>query len=421
MGCSGEGGEGWGLANIYLTLHVLDNRNFNKIVVFDNYYIKTTTMNIGYDAKRAVYNKTGLGNYSRLLIDMLAKFHPRHRYMLYTPSLPGDVSVMGSLLARGNVHVKQPHSAPLSKSLWRSGSGIVHDASRHHCHVFHGLSGELPRSIGKSKMKAVVTIHDLIFKVHPQYYKFIDRLIYDFKARYACHHAHCIVATSECTKRDIVKFYGIDPSKIEVVYQGCNPRFYEPVTAIDEERVRVRYELPSRYILSVGTIEERKNLMLAVEALQAVDDKHVRLVIVGHRTPYYKKLKAWAKEHGLGHRLYRVSHVSNEDLPALYHMAQLSVYASRYEGFGIPIVESLATGTPVVAATGSCLEEAGGDGAIYVNPDSPEEMARALNSILNSDELRGELVAKGQKHIAQFTGKQFADSMMAIYCSILDK
>lgn len=376
-------------------------------------------MIIGYDAKRAVFNKTGLGNYSRLLIDVLAQHYPRHQYMLFTPSLPDDTSFVTPLLVHANVHLKEPHSAPLFKWKWRSGNGILKDAYRHHCRIFHGLSGELPCPIKRSGMKSVVTIHDLIFKVHPEYYKFFDRLIYDNKARRACQDADHIIATSECTKRDIMRFYGIDGSKISVVYQGCSKRFYDEVTPANMERVKLKYELPDRFILSVGTIEKRKNLMLAVKALEEIGDKEVCLVVVGRRTPYYQKVKEWAKAHGVKHRIYHISHVRGEDLPVLYHMAQFSVYASRYEGFGIPVVESIAGGTPVIAAEGSCLEEAGGEGALYVNPDSVQEMIVAMNTLLNDKEKRHDMIVKGKAHIGKFSGRQFADDTMAIYQKLL--
>ncbi len=377
-------------------------------------------MIIGFDAKRAVFNKTGLGNYSRLLIDVLAEYHPRHQYMLYTPSLPDDNAFLTGLLTRGNVHLKLPHRSPVFKWKWRSGNGILKAAHRHHCHIFHGLSGELPRPIKKTEMKSVVTIHDLIFKVHPEYYNFFDRIIYDHKARRACQDADRIIATSECTKRDIMKYYGIDDGKINVVYQGCQERFYNEITAADVERVRIKYELPRRFILSVGTIEERKNLQLAVEAMKEIEDKHIYLVVVGHRTPYYRKLKEWAKAHGVMRHIYRISHVRDEDLPVLYHLAQFSVYASRYEGFGIPVVESIASGTPVIAAKGSCLEEAGGEGAIYVDPDSKEEMVAAMNTLLGDEAKRREMVIKGKRHIEQFSGRHFADATIDIYHQLLE-
>ena len=180
--------------------------------------------------------------------------------------------------------------------------------------------------IHRTGIRSVVTIHDLIFLRYPQYYHRLDRIIYNRKFNYACRKADRIVAVSECTKRDIVKFYGISPEKIDVVYQGCDPVFARPVSKKEKDRVRAAYGLPERFILSVGTIEERKNLLLAVKAVEKLDDVH--LVAIGKSTDYAKKVQDYVEAHGLENRVHIIHNLKFGDLPILYHLASLFVYLS---------------------------------------------------------------------------------------------
>ncbi len=375
-------------------------------------------MTIGFDGKRAVFNNTGLGNYSRLVIDVLSEFYPHEHYILYSPKVK-DNPELTSLLCRPDVHLKLPLKANLGGSYWRSVSGMMNDAHRHHVKLFHGLSGELPLDIAKSGIPSVLTVHDLIFRRFPQYYKLIDRIIYNFKFSRACRNATRIIAISECTKREIMHHYGVPAHKIDVVYQGCNEIFRQPVSDTEIDDVKTKYRLPSKFILSVGTVEERKNAMLAVKALEHIDDQDIRLVLVGHHTKYYKEIMRYAAKHGLGKRIF-TSRVRNEHLPAVYHMAKAFVYPSRFEGFGIPVLEALCCGTPVIAATGSCLEEAGGPASIYVNPDSVEEMTDAINRVLSDNNLRNHMIEQGLAYSERFSRRNMADALMAVYHKTLE-
>ena len=252
-------------------------------------------MIIGFDAKRANANFTGLGNYSRFMVDTMATYGNEHKYRMYIPKRCKNASY-DSLLKHKNVASILPRTFLMKscKALWRTffiKRGLLQDGVQ----LYHGLSNELPMGLHRTGIRSVVTIHDLIFLRYPQYYHWLDRKIYNYKFRYACRKANRIVAVSECTKRDIVKFYGISPDKIDVVYQGCDPVFAKPVAAGEKERVRQAYGLPDHFILSVGTIEERKNLLLAVKAIERLGDVH--LVAVGKCTPYAEKVKAYVEAH----------------------------------------------------------------------------------------------------------------------------
>ena len=187
----------------------------------------------------------------------------------------------------------------------------------------------------------------------------VDRLIYNYKCRYACKHADHIIAVSECTKRDIIHYYGIPADKISVIYQGCSSLYACRIGKDKRKEVMRSYRLPERYILSVGTIEERKNALAIVKALEYLPDE-LHFVLVGRPTAYIHQLKEFMTKAGLQDRVHFLHGIPSDDLPAIYQSAETFVYPSVYEGFGIPILEALHSGIPVVAATGSCLEEAGG-------------------------------------------------------------
>lgn len=374
---------------------------------------------IGFDGKRAVFNNTGLGNYSRLAIKVIAERMPGSSLRLYTPR-EGFNPRLDPLMAMNNIVMAAPFTGMWRKlsGLWRIYHGITDQLIHDRIDLYHGLSNELPIDIRRSGIPSVVTIHDLIFRRLPHTYRMPDRMIYDYKFSRACRNADRIIAISECTKRDIVELYGIDDSRIDVVYQGCDAQFLAPVSATMRDMVRKAYGLPERYIVSVGSIEERKNQLMAVRALPMLP-KDISLVLVGgHRTEYYDKLMCEMTRLGVTHRVKIISGIPFDRLPALYAMASVSSYTSRYEGFGIPVIEALAAGTPVIAATGSCLEEAGGDGALYVGPDAITDYADAVCHLLRSADERRRLVEAGRAHIRKFSDDNFADGILGTYARV---
>ncbi len=370
-------------------------------------------MIIGFDAKRAFSNQTGLGNYSRYVIDNLSAYFPDHQYRLYAPKEKNS-PVISALRQRENIACAFPRGGyRYFSSLWRT-KGMTADLQRDGVQLYHGLSNELPVGLQKKGIRSVVTIHDLIFLRYPQFYKAPDRAIYTRKFRHACQEADHIVAVSKCTKNDIVSFFGTDPRKISVIYQGCNMLFGNKLSFDEKQQVCKKYQLPETFMLNVGTIEPRKNLFLAVKSLHHLDDS-VHLVAVGRETSYALEIKKYVAAHGLEQRVHLLSGVPLSDLPALYQSAAVFVYPSLYEGFGIPIIEALHSETPVVAATGSCLSEAGGPHSIYVDPQNDKEMADAVNRILNDMKLQAEMIAGGKKYVARFDDQLLAGQMMELY------
>ena len=373
----------------------------------------TNILNIGIDAKRIVRNGTGLGSYGRTLVNDLAQYPLRLN--LYAPDKGRD-DLRTQVEGHDNVSFLFPHSSfhfPLSKSFWRS-RGIVADLKRDGIQLYHGLSGELPIGIRRSGIKSVVTIHDLIFLRHPEFYNPIDVQIYKWKFHQTIKEADHIIAISECSKRDILEYGGklVSEDNITLIYQSCAQRFNvspdSKYSALDSQR----------YVLSVGSIEPRKNTMLALKALHHLPDD-ISLVLVGRHTAYTDKLTQYARTNGLEHRLRILHGVPDADLPALYAGAEAFVYPSVYEGFGIPIIEAIRCGLPVVACTGSCLEEAGGPDSLYVEPDDAEGMADAIRRCLKDADGRQERIQRSQDYIKRFDGKDVAGQVFQLYQQLL--
>ncbi|WP_288149881.1 glycosyltransferase family 4 protein [Phocaeicola sartorii] len=375
-------------------------------------------MRIGFDGKRAVQNFTGLGNYSRYVIDILYRFSPENEYVLYAPRRRSS-RVFDELLHHcPRLKTIYPEGMwKHFKSLWRTW-GIASRLDKEGIDLFHGLSNELPLTIRKARhIRSVVTIHDLIFLRYPEYYHWIDRKIYAYKFRKACEYADRVIAISECTKRDIISYFHIPEEKIKVVYQGCDVSFTLPATDEKKREVRVKYSLPEHYILNVGSIEERKNVLLAVKALLRLPEE-MHLVILGRRTAYTDRIDTFIHAHHLEERVKILHGIPFADLPAIYQQAGVFVYPSRFEGFGIPIIEALHSGVPVVAATGSCLEEAGGPASIYVHPDDVEGMADALKQASGNQAVRARMIEEGKNYVRRFSEEEQARQLMRIYSGL---
>jgi glycosyltransferase involved in cell wall biosynthesis len=373
-------------------------------------------MNIGFEAKRFFTNNTGLGNYSRFVVRALSNYFPDSDYYLYTPRVKFQTDAV-PILERRNVHVIKPgekYTLFHATSLWRS-FGISRDASIGRLQVFHGLSHELPVNLPE-KIKKITTIHDLIFYRYPEFYKPIDIAIYKRKLKYACRTADKIIAISHQTKLDLLEFLNIDPKKIEIIYQGAHPNFKSKLSREQIDSVTRKYNLPKEYILNVGTIEKRKNVLVLVKALaQMPKESRIPLVILGRSTAYLKQVMEVAQQLNVSGHLLFPADVPFVDFPAIYQGARLFVYPSLFEGFGIPLIEAIESKVPVITSVGSCFREAAGAASVYVDPHDSEGLAYQIERVLSDSALRNVMVSESCDYIRQFEPEVIAKNIYNVY------
>lgn len=364
-------------------------------------------MHIGFDAKRFFLNTTGLGNYSRDVVKDLSSAYPEDHYHLFTTEQKQN-SRTKFAYKQSNIEMHTPKGliGKLAKSYWRSFL-MENDLLKHKIDVYHGLSNEIPKRKEWDKLKYVVTIHDLIFLHYPNYYKPIDRRIYNKKFRYAANNSDIVVAISEQTKQDLAAFYYIKPEKIHVIYQSCHNVFKsiypkEKVAAFKQKR-----HLPESYILYIGTIEERKNLEVIIKALPEVG---LPLVVLGKKTNYYQKtILPLIKDLGQSKKVIFLENLPLSSIPLLYQGATVFVYPSKHEGFGIPVLEALYSKIPVITSNSSSLKEVGRH-SLLIDPEDNDQLVHTINNKLSTYDIE-----TAYRYAQTFSSEQQAKQLHDIY------
>lgn len=338
-----------------------------------------STITIAFDGKRYFHNRRGLGNYSRDVIRLLKTYAPT--WSLHIEDRPALRRMFG----------RYPT-----------------------CDIYHGLSGEFP--MHRTTCKRVVTIHDCIYRRYPHLYSATYRWLFDKKVAYACKHADLIICISEQTRADVMNYYHPQESKLRVVYQGCNAIFRQPVDDSAVVAAQAKYSLPEQYLLIVGAIEPRKNLENLIRAAAELQ-MPLPIVAVGGHSDYADRMAALAES--LGVSLLLRHGVEFADFPAIYRGATLMVYPSFFEGFGIPILEAMCVGTPVLTSRGSCFAETGGEAAAYADPANPKDIAAHIDEILRSEPLREEMRQKGFEQAERFSDENVARNLIRVYNELM--
>lgn len=368
---------------------------------------------IAFDAKRAYLNYRGLGNYCRTLFTQLARFYSENRYLLCTPQ---DKNRYPWLNQKPFERILPSGLWRLSPSIWRR-YGIPSALQYRHVDIYHGLSQELPEGIERLGCKTVVTMHDAIFMRYPELYSATYRRSFIRRNESACRRADLIIAISEQTKRDYMDFFGVEENRIRVVYQGCNDLFWLPVSLEQIQAAKTRYHLPDSYVLCVGALEERKNQLRLIQGM-ASSQIDIPLVLVGRgNASHIRFLQDTAKRYNVS--LQIVSDALTEHMPAIYRGAAVFAYPSLFEGFGIPILEAARSQVPVVTSTGTCFEEIADQGALYIDPTSPDAIGQAILATLQDTELTRQRVSLALTNTEKFRADQIAQSLMNTYQSIL--
>ena len=367
-------------------------------------------LKIGFDAKRAFYNKRGLGNYSRDTIRILSENKPDNEYLLFTPKIENAIKFPLTsnckIIKPLGLYAKVP-------SLWRT-FGQCKEIGQEKPDIYHGLSHELPYGIEKCNVGKIVTMHDVIFLKHPELFPLFDRYSFWKKYTRSCRIADKIIAISKQTKCDLIEYMGIDEKKIEVVYQGCNPIFRQRVPEEARKNILAKYNLLSSYMLIVCAIEKRKNHEIILKAMH-IGEINIPLVITGRPSAYKNELLQLISKYRLQEKVIFLHDVETAELPAIYQSATLFVYPSLFEGFGIPILEALTSGVPVIASKGSCFEETGGKAARYVANDDAGELADAIREITDSKTIAQQMITEGFLHAELFSDENIANSLMRVY------
>jgi glycosyltransferase involved in cell wall biosynthesis len=375
----------------------------------------TLTISVGFDAKRAFYNASGLGNYSRNLLITLSHYHPENSYLLFTPKSKNRFIIENE----SQFKIIEPDLTVFRwfNPLWRS-LFINNDIRRHRVNVFHGLSQELPIWIESTGVKTIVTIHDLIFIRYPEFYNWIDVKIYYYKLIHSCRVSDRIVAVSNQTKNDLVRFLDVSPEKITVIHQGCNACFWKDYSNEFHQEVRTKHNLPEKYLLYVGTIEERKNLLTIIIAIHKMKID-IPLVVIGRKAEvYYRNVLNYISTNKI-HNVLFPENVLSSELAVIYQDAECFIYPSFFEGFGIPLLEAIVSKIPVITSKSGCFTEAAGPGAIYIDPHNPEQIGEAILSVVGNKELRDKMIAIGTEYSNNFRDETIADAYTKLYRSLV--
>jgi Glycosyltransferase len=305
---------------------------------------------------------------------------------------------------------------------WRSFS-IVDQLRQDEIEIYHGLSHEIPINLHKTSIKSVVTMHDLIFKANTNAHSFIDRTLYDLKYRHSCKHADRIIAISENTKNDIVRFYGISPEKIDVIYQPCNSIFYTQRNEEDNIKVLKKFGIDFDYFMFVGSAEPNKNLKIVVNAYSILPpDFRIPILIIGRGNSSYKKevMEQISRFRLEKYFIWITDLNDNQDLQSLYQKSKGLIFPSFYEGFGLPIIEALLCKTPVIASNTSSLPEAGGPSSLYVNPTNHQELSFFIERLLSDSHLASTMKDEGYQYaLDNFSHESYAKRIFSTYTKAL--
>ncbi len=377
-------------------------------------------MRITVDISPWLHRHAGLGRYAAELVKALLNAAPDNELVgLYNS--PRPLAVDPSL---GPIETAR---VPLGAKPWRMSillayyAHLTMDRYLPRTELFHGTDHLLPPL---HRAHTVFTLHDLIFRFFPEYHLPLNRWYLSLMLPQFLQRADAVIAVSEQTARDAARELGIPRDKLTVIYEGVSDAF-RPVTDAGElERVRRAYQLPARFILFLSTVEPRKNLVTLLDAYAALLARNTDLpplVVAGRKGWLYGETLRRIRELGLSERLVMTDWVREEDVPALLNLALVFVYPSLYEGFGLPPLEAMACGTPVIASNASSLPEVVGDAGILVEPRDPAALARAVESVLGSDTLRQEMRAKGLKQARRFSWERAARETLAVYARVAQR
>ena len=374
-------------------------------------------MIIGIDASRAFSSqRTGTENYSYQLIKSIAKLDSRHSYLLYTrkvreeevkkafnwSSIPQNITIRNITFSR----------------LWTQ-LGLASEVLFNPPDILFVPAHTLP-VLRSPKIKTVVTIHDLGYEFLPDYHQFPHKLYLNKSTEYAVDQATRLIAVSKATKQDLIKKLNCPEEKIEVIYEGYDKeKFKNQDSKIKIDKVLNKYNLYNPFILFVGTLQPRKNIVRLIEAFSLIATsikKPVDLVIAGNKGWMYEEILAAPKKYKIENQVKFLGYTIEEDLSDLYSSTLCFCLPSLFEGFGLPVLEAMACGSPVLISRTSSLPEVAGDAGIYVDPLNIQEIAQNLKAIISSKNLRLLKRKQSLEQAKKFSWEKCARETISILC-----
>jgi len=369
---------------------------------------------IGIDASRTtVAQRTGTEAYSLHLISSLLELDTPHRFRLYFNQAP-----LPGLVAAADGARSEPRAITFPR-LWTH-ARLSTEMLVHPPNVLFVPSHVLPIVHPK---RSVVTVHDLGHRFYPEAHTPGQRRYLEWSTRYHVSSSAHLVADSEATKQDLVRIYGADEARITVVHLGVDSTLGPVSDPAERARVRAKYGLAARYVLYVGTLQPRKNLVRLIEAFAEVCGTggvaaDLQLVLAGKKGWLYQGILERGRELGVGSRVVFPGYVPKADLAALYSGASLFVMPSLYEGFCMPVLEAMACGTAVACSAASSLPEVVGEAALLFDPHDVQEIALTIGRILREEELRRALTVRGIKRVTAFTWTRSARQVLDVLCAL---
>jgi glycosyltransferase involved in cell wall biosynthesis len=364
-------------------------------------------MLIGYDGSKLGWeHKTGTENYATILLQHLLQIDKRNQYRVYL-SQPND----SQYLKAANVETK----LLTYPRLWTQ-FGLAKEVWLHQPDVLFIPAHTMP-IIHRPSLRCVVTIHDLGYEYLPQYHQFPHKLYLNRTTEFAARHATRLIAVSHFTKHDLVQKLGTQSERISVVYEGVDIEANQRPPDSTIENTKQKYGIEKPYIVFVGTIQPRKNIVRLIEAFASLGDKfsHYQLILAGGKGWLSDEIYASPARLHIQDRVKFLGYIDEADKPALYAGADASALVSLFEGFGLPALESMACGTPVLAARSSSLPEVVGEAALLVNPEDVGDIAQGLEALLTDNHLRRTLIDRGREHVKRFSWQTAAEQTLNVF------
>mgnify|MGYP001563600911 FL=1 len=363
-------------------------------------------MNVGIDASRIALTeeRTGTENYTLNLIESIKKLDKVNKYTLYFNKLPQYFEI-----AHANVSTRY---IPLTR-LWTQ-FRLALECIVNPPEILFVPAHTIP-VIRRPNLKTIVTVHDLGAEFLAEYHQFPQKIYLNWSTKYVAKYATHIIAVSQSTKKDLIKQFKVSPKRITVVHEAVNTDLFYPREKTEVENVRKEFGLKRPYLLFVGTIQPRKNLLSLIEAFSKLKTKNIDLVLAGKPGWLFEETYLAPKKFGVGTRVKFLGFVPDEKLPALYSGAEIFVYPSLYEGFGLPILEAMACGLPVLTSSATSMPEVSGGNALLVNPNKVTQITSGIEVLLRKKAKREQMVKKGLEWVKNFTWEKTARETIGVF------